>query len=436
MVTKSEWRFEGVLPTTDRQIRNHFEEMQRRQCDRLIDHSALDYGRHVLNFALATAPPSAAAKNISLVAAGWFRIADGSGLDCSKATWHRPSLDLKGSYCRLSEKKMKEHAVSLDIAWQEHEQTIRDAIEEAWIPTIEQEEVEEAVGDDEVVDGGDDAGVQDSDGHVKQGEAVHLDEIADENGRVVMEGAEPKKLKSDERDDRAKYSKSLNERKKVVISGDPRPCHTCRWCGVRPYDIECYEEKTTEQYFEYRCVPATCKACKYLEELGWRFNLTINIFSEEKRKAQNRKEKIKVKVVSPDGKTVGSVKEFLRISTSVVSKEFHKNDALSIPLSPAGGIDQGRSTKPSSKVAPASSSGAKEGKQKGEDDERDTPEVSHETRPKPMIMKPALPAFDYLLQMERGLVTVLASDDLHYWNAYHGTNSTVALCVLRPLARG
>ena len=100
-----------------------------------------------------------------------------------------------------------------------------------------------------------------------------------------------------------------------------------------------------------------------------------------------------------------------------MSKEFHKNDALSIPLSPAGGIDQGRSTKPSSKVALASSSGAKEGKQKGEDDERDTPEVSHETRPKPMIMKPALPAFDYLLQMERGLVTVLASDDLHYWNA-------------------
>ena len=423
MVTKSEWRFEGVLPTTDRQIRHHFEALLRRKCDRLIDHSALDYGRHVLNFALATAPPSAAAKNLALVAAGWFRIAGGSGLDCSKATWHRPSLDLKGSYCRLSEKKVKEHAVSLDLAWLEHEKTIRDAIEEAWIPTIEQGE--EAVGDDEVVDGADDAGG-----------ALHLDEVADANGRVVMEGVEPKKLKSDERDDWVKYSKSLNERKKIVISGDPRPILTCRWCGVRPYDIECYEEKTTEQYLEYRCVPATCKACKYLEELGWRFNLTIKIFSEEKRKAQNRKEKIKVKVISPDGKTVESVKEFLRISTSVVSKEFHKNDAFSTPLSPAGGIDQGRSTKPSSKVALATSSAGNEGNKKGEDDERDIPDVSHEIRPKPMIMKPALPAFDYLLQLERGLVNVLASDDLHHWNAYYGTNSTVALCALRPLARG
>ena len=423
MVTKSEWRFEGVLPTTDRQIRHHFEALLRRKCDRLIDHSALDYGRHVLNFALATAPPSAAAKNLALVAAGWFRIAGGSGLDCSKATWHRPSLDLKGSYCRLSEKKVKEHAVSLDLAWLEHEKTIRDAIEEAWIPTIEQGE--EAVGDDEVVDGADDAGG-----------ALHLDEVADANGRVVMEGVEPKKLKSDERDDWVKYSKSLNERKKIVISGDPRPILTCRWCGVRPYDIECYEEKTTEQYLEYRCVPATCKACKYLEELGWRFNLTIKIFSEEKRKAQNRKEKIKVKVISPDGKTVESVKEFLRISTSVVSKEFHKNDAFSTPLSPAGGIDQGRSTKPNSKVALATSSGGNEVNKKGEDDERDIPDVSHEIRPKPMIMKPALPAFDYLLQLERGLVNVLASDDLHHWNAYYGTNSTVALCALRPLARG
>ena len=435
MVTKSEWRFEGVFPTTDRQIRHHFEALLRRKCDRLTDHSALDYGRHVLNFALATAPPSATAKNLALVAAGWFRIAGGSGLDCSKAIWHRPSLDLKGSYCKLSEKRVREHAVSLDLAWLEHEKTIRDAIEDAWIPNIEQGE---AVGDDGVVDGGDDAGAQDSDGRVKQGEAMHLDEAADANGRVVMEGVEPKKLKSDERDDWVKYSKSLNERKKVVTSGDPRPILTCRWCGVRPYDIECYEEKTTEQHFEYRCVPATCKACKYLEELGWRFNLTIKIFSEEKRKAQNRKEKIKVKVISPDGKTVESVKEFLRISTSVVSKESHKNDAFSTPLSPAGGIDQGRSTKPSWKVALATSSGANanEGKQKGEDDERDIPEVSHERRPKPMIMKPALPAFDYLLQLERGLVTVLASDDLHYWNAYYGTNSTVALCALRPLARG
>ena len=207
---------------------------------------------------------------------------------------------------------------------------------------------------------------------------------------------------------------------------------------MRPYDIECYEEKTTERYFEYRCVPATCKACNYLEELGWRFNLTIKMFSEEKRKAQNRKHKMKFKFFSPDGKTVESVKEFLRISTSVVSKEFHNNDALSTPLSPAGGIDQGRSTEPSSKVALATNSGANanEGKQKGEDDERDIPDVSHEIRPKPMIMKPALPAFDYLLQLERGLVNILASDDLHHWNAYYGTNSTVALCALRPLARG
>ena len=414
MVTKSEWRFEGVLPTTDRQIRHHFEEMMRRKCDQLTDHSALDYGRHVLNFALATAPPSAAAKNLALVAAGWFRIAGGSGLDCSKATWHRPSLDLKDSYCRQSEKKVREHAVSLDLAWLEHEKTIRDAIEEAWIPTIEQGE--EAVGNGE-------------------GGAVHLDEVADANGRVVMEGAEPKKLKSDERDDSVTYSKSLNERKKIVISGDPRPILTCRWCGVRPYDIECYEEKTTEQHFEYRCVPATCKACKYLEELGWKFNIFIKIYSEEKRKAQNRKEKIKVKVISPDGKTAESVKEFLRISTSAVSKEFHKNDAFGTPLSPAGG-DQGRSTKPNSKVALATSSGGNEVNKKGEDDERDIPEVLHERRPKPMIMKPALPAFDYLLQLERGLVTVLAADDLHYWNAYYGTNSTVALCALRPLARG
>lgn len=437
MVTKSDWLFEGVFPTTDRRVRHHFEDMLRRKCDRLVDNSALDYGRHVLNFSLASTPPSAAAKNLALVAAGWFRIAGGSGLNCSKATWHRPLLDLKGSYCRLSEKQTKELAVSLDLAWQEHEQTIRDAIEEAWVPTIKQGEAirdEDVVVDEEEVaeqDGGDN-------GHDKREEAVHLDEPADTIGRVVMEGIEPKKIKSHEHDDWAKYSRLLKERKKITKSGDPRPSLTCRWCGVRPFDVDCYEAKTTEQFFEYRSVPATCKACKYLEELGWRFNFTVKILSEKKRKSQNRKGISSIKAISPDGKSVESVKEFLRISTLVVSKEFSKNHALNTPSTPVGRIDQGRSPKPSSKVAPVTSSAVDETKQKGEDNnqEGDAPMVSHKMRPKTTIMKPVLPTFNYLLQLERGLATVLTSDDLHYWNAYYGSNSTVALCTLRPLATG
>ena len=342
MVTKSEWLFEGAFPKTDRQVRHHFEEMTRRKCDRLADQSAVNYGRHVLNFALASAPPSAQAKNLALVAAGWYRIAGGSGLDCSKASWHPPSLDFKASYCRYSEGQTKELAVTLDVAWKEHENQIRDAIEEAWVPTIEQAETvdnEEMIAkdiDDEEID------VKQKQGDEHEKEAVTHKALADTNvKRVVTVGIAPKILESDERTDWAKYGRAMKERKKIVEDGDPRPSLTCRWCGARPFDLDCYESKSFDQIWEYREVPATCKACKYLEELGWKMNWIVKMYCPSKRRTQNRKGQGVVKALPPDGRHIESVKEFLRVSTSIFSKEFSKNHALNTPSTlDADEIDQ------------------------------------------------------------------------------------------------
>ena len=449
MVTKSEWLFEGAPPKTDRQVRHHFEEMIRRTCERLADHSALHYGRHVLNFALASAPPSAQAKNLALVAAGWYRIVAGSGLNHSKATWHRPLLDLKSSYCRYSEAQTNELAVTLDIAWAEHEKTLRDAIEEAWVPTMEHGEIiddgemmVEVIDDEEMVttqEGGDE----------HEEDAVNKRVLADTDVvKEVSVGIVPKKLEtSNELADWAHFKKALNDRRKIVQDGDPRPSLTCRWCGVRPFDPDCYNSKATDQIFEYHDVPATCKACKYLEELGWKFNITVKVFSpsSRKRKALNRKCQGLIKAVPPVGRKIESVKEFLRISTAIVSEEFSKNHALNTPSTPVSDkIDKGKGSKRGPDVV--STTGAtNESKQKGEDkgaEENNTsgddeaPEAPRRLRPTTKIMKPSLPTFEHLLNFERGLVTVLESDDLHVWNAYYGTNSTVALCTLRFLATG
>ena len=448
MVTKSEWLFEGIAPKTDRQVRHHFEEMIRRNCDRLADHSAVDYGRHLLNFALASAPPSAPAKNLALLAAGWYRVAGGVGLDCSKAKWHRPSLDFKRSYCRYSEAKTKKQAVTLDVAWEEHENEIREAIEEAWIPTTGMEQVE-TIGEEEeeeedIPDDEENVSKQEGDdnGHGTQEEETKTCEASSD--RVVMVGVEPKKLESSEHADWSHFGRLLKDRKGVVQMGDPRPSLNCRWCGARPFDTDCYETKSIEQIFEYREVPATCRACKYLEKLGWKLHFTVKIFSAKKRKSSDRQFKGAIKVIPPDGKSVESVKEFLRVSTSLVSEEFSKS-ASSTPI--ADNVNQKLSPNPSessSEFVQATST-ADEAKQKGGNANRsgdgndkydEAPKTLHKLRPQTRIIKPALPTFDHLLTLERGLVSVLASDDLHFWNAHYGTNSTVALCTLRPLANG
>ena len=447
MVTKSEWLFEGAFPITDREVRIHFEEMIRRKCDRLADHSAVNYARHVLNFALASAPPSAQAKNLALVAAGWYRIAGGSGLDCSKAAWHPPLLDFNDSYCRYSEAQTKKLAVTLDAAWEEHEKTIRDAIEEAWVPTTEQTESAdnekmkvESIEDEDVV-------AKEKEGEEDENEAVTHKALTDTDAKKeVTVGIAPKKLESDERADWAKYGRLMKERKRMVQDGDPRPSLTCRWCGARPFDLDCYESKSFDQIWEYREVPATCKACKYLEEIGWKMNFAVKVYCPSKRRNQNRKGQGVIKVIPPDGRQIESVKEFLRVSTSIVSEEFSKNHALNTPSTLAADtIGKEKNTKRSSKVVPSTpASAVDEPKEKSEDkgiEEIDNgggeaPTPSRRLRPTTKFIKPALPTFDYLLTLERGLVTVLELDYLHVWNAYYGTNSTVALCTLRSLATG
>lgn len=445
MVTKSEWLFEGAFPKTDRQVRHHFEEMTRRRCDRLADHSAVNYARHILNFALASAPPSAQAKNLALVAAGWYRIAGGSELDCSKATWHPPLLDFKASYCRYSEAQTKELAVTLDVAWKEHENQIRESIEEAWVPSVQEAETIDIEEDKATVQVDDEeVATKQEDGDNQEGETVsYRAPVAMAVEREVTTGIEPKKMESNELADWNQYRKFLNERKEVVQDGDPRPSLTCRWCGARPFDLDCYESKAMDQIFEYRDVPATCKACKYLEELGWKLNIIVKVFSptSSKRKAQHRKGQGFIKAIPPVGRQVESVKEFLRISTAIVSEEFSKNHALNTPSTLVGDkSDEGKSLKRRSKVVPSTST-ADDSEQKGGEDngaivDNEAPKASRRLRPKTKIIKPALPTFDYLLTLERGLVTVLESDCLHVWNAHYGSNSTVALWTLRSLAAG
>ena len=439
MVTKSEWLFEGAFPKTDRQVRIHFEEMIRRTCDRLEDHSAVNYARHVLNFALASAPPSAQAKNLALVAAGWYRIAGGSELDFSKAAWLPPLLDFKDSYCRHSEAQTKKLAVTLDVAWEEHEKTIRDAIEEAWVPTMEQadtadnEEMIVEVIDDE------DIAANEKEGDDHENEAVTHKAPTDTGvKKEVTVGIVPRKLESDERADWAKYGTLMNGRKKIVRDGDPRPSLTCRWCGARPFDLDCYESKSFEQIWEYREVPATCKACKYLEELGWKMTFTVKVHSHtsSKTKKQRRKGRGAIKAIPPEGKQIESVNEFLRISSSIVSKEFSRNHALNTPSVAADKIDQRKSSTPTSAVDDSKEKGEGKGMEENNNGGGEAPKPSRRLRPTTKFIKPALPTFEYLLTLERGLATVLELDDLHVWNAHYGTNSTVALCTLRSLATG
>ena len=103
-------------------------------------------------------------------------------------------------------------------------------------------------------------------------------------------------------------------------------------------------------------------------------------------------------------------------------------------------LDEEKRLKRRSKVVPSTST-ADDSEQKGGEDngaivDNEAPTASRRLRPKTKIIKPTLPTFDYLLTLERGLVTVLESDCLHVWNAHYGSNSTVALWTLRSLAAG
>ena len=431
MAKKSEWAFEGDAPTTSRQIRHHWEEMVYRECKELAGSSAVNYASHVLNAALAS--ESVAAKTLALAAAGWHRVPGGDP-SCSNTMWHRPNMAL-GTYCKLSENQYwRTLPQSMEQAWEAHIGQIRDGIEEAWIPQgrYADDVIEEVEGNVE-----------------EETEGAQAIEEAEEEKEETEEESERKEHEKElqqravaaahgytegvERAERAKCKRLMEIRKKALQDGDPRPSLTCRWCGPKQYEESAYTLKIEEQRLRFEDIPAGCKACRYLEELGWRFTFKVHIFSASDRIMRGKNHQGDSKFRTPDGHVINGVKRFLETTTPLVRMEFGKNRSSETTSAP------GQTEKPvktSSMDVGTSNEGCSE-EVKDQETEEDMIEIQQPTQySKREITRPPLPPHSYLLKLERGLVSALAADELHLWNVNYGSNSTVALHTIRSLATG
>eukprot|EP00562_Extubocellulus_spinifer_P014707 CAMPEP_0178571116 /NCGR_PEP_ID=MMETSP0697-20121206/17453_1 /TAXON_ID=265572 /ORGANISM="Extubocellulus spinifer, Strain CCMP396" /LENGTH=1459 /DNA_ID=CAMNT_0020205627 /DNA_START=152 /DNA_END=4532 /DNA_ORIENTATION=- len=430
MAKKSEWAFEGDAPTTSRQIRHHWEEMVHRDCKgELTGFSAVNYASHVLNAALAS--ESAAAKTLALTAAGWYRVPGGDP-SCRNTMWHRPNMPL-GTYVKLSENQYwRTRPQSMEQAWEAHIAQIRDGIEDAWIPQERYaddviEEVEDNV--EEEMEGA--RAIEEAE-EGKEQESGRKEHEKKPRQRAAVPASHSHNEHS-ERSERARCERLMEIRKNSLQDGDPRPSRTCHWCGPKQYDESAYVLKHEEQKLCFEAVPAGCEACRYLEELGWRFTFKLHILSASDRIKKGKHHQNDSKFRTPNGHVIYGVKRFLEATTPLVGMEFGKNRSSETKSAPG---QREKLVKASSMDVETSKEGSCE-KSENQETEVDTIEIQQPTQYKQReITRPPLPPHSYLLKLERGLVSALAADELHLWNVNYGANSTVALHTIRSLATG
>lgn len=444
---KSDKDHAAMRTTSDQHIKNHWNSMLHRAGVDGVKTVSMTSPQHLAFHVLSAcfAEVNHAARTVALLSAGWHHIppdivdsltkeqsvaeeVNTSEINDSftRSRWHRPSPTAR-TRSKLSEADYLSSSSSISKAWDEHILELRQGIEKrikSRKPGMQQNLFRSIPMEKE---GGTSEGDVDFDMGLLEGES-NADGIIVPNYVLTM----------------------IKKRKANVLADDPRPSLHCMWCGPK------WEKnlRTGDDGKDHDDRPS-CPGCGVLFDNGWRM-IVSSREEQESGNADVRSCGNDYRYSDPDGVTYRSVKAFLTGSTRLVcdllasdqgigetaentatmkvstdelmEEKFKMLRGVSEICSSPAESDQSRDE---TDIEDISMSSDGTSISESHDNDPDLPGTTHKN-----VSHVQLPTIYDLIRAEQGLEGILKADEFHTWNTLFGTDATIALKIVLPLATG